>query len=324
MVNHTPLVADPHNIRLAMLGMVEGNGHPYSWSAIVNGRYDADVMAKCGYPVIAQYLGAQPKENLGIPGAQVTHVWCDQRTDAEQVARAAYIDHIVDKPEDVIGHVDAVIIATDVGHEHLDRARPFIEADLPVFIDKPLTDREDHLRQFHAWWQQGKAILSTSCMRYATEFAQLREQLPATGTPRLIFATMLKDWERYGIHGLESIYGLLPPGGWQRVVNTGTPELNIVHLTHEAGVDIVLAVGHDLVGGYGHVSVIGSKATVRAEFRDTFAAFKAQLVAFVDYLRCGVSPVPQTETIEQMKIIIAGIRSREQHGKPIYLSEIQP
>ena len=27
-------------IRLAMLGMVEGNGHPYSWSIIFNGGYD--------------------------------------------------------------------------------------------------------------------------------------------------------------------------------------------------------------------------------------------------------------------------------------------
>ena len=31
-------------IRLAMLGMVDGNGHPYSWSAIFNG-YDPEDMA---------------------------------------------------------------------------------------------------------------------------------------------------------------------------------------------------------------------------------------------------------------------------------------
>ena len=35
-----PLVDDPQKIRLAMLGMVDGNGHPYSWSAIINGRYE--------------------------------------------------------------------------------------------------------------------------------------------------------------------------------------------------------------------------------------------------------------------------------------------
>ena len=70
-----------------MLGMVDGNGHPYSWSAIINGRYDAQAMADCGFPVIPQYLGAEPPENLGIPGAQVTHVWCDDPADAAKVAK---------------------------------------------------------------------------------------------------------------------------------------------------------------------------------------------------------------------------------------------
>ncbi len=42
-------------IRLAMLGMIEGNGHPYSWSAIVNG-YNPKEMAQCPFPVIPQYL----------------------------------------------------------------------------------------------------------------------------------------------------------------------------------------------------------------------------------------------------------------------------
>ena len=65
-----PLVPHPDNIRLAMLGMVDGNGHPYSWSAIINGTYDAEAMASCGFPVIPQYLAAEPKENLGIPGVK--------------------------------------------------------------------------------------------------------------------------------------------------------------------------------------------------------------------------------------------------------------
>ncbi|MFW6060564.1 MAG: Gfo/Idh/MocA family oxidoreductase, partial [Phycisphaeraceae bacterium] len=138
-----PLVADPSNIRLAMLGMVEGNGHPYSWSAIVNGSYDADAIHEGGYAGIVDYLSAQPPEALGIDGATVTHVWCDTPGDAERVARAADVAHVVDRPEQVIGEVDAAVIATDIGGEHLERARPFIEAGLPVFIDKPLTDRAD-------------------------------------------------------------------------------------------------------------------------------------------------------------------------------------
>lgn len=160
-------------IRFAMIGMVEGNGHPYSWSAIVNG-YDAEQMKQCPYPGIPAYLNRQPKHTIGIGGAKVTHIWTDNPDDAPKVAGASLIPHIVRRPEEVIGAVDAVIIATDIGGEHAERCKPFIEAGLPVFIDKPLTDNESDLRQFAKWAEEGKPILSSSCMRYAKEFMPYR------------------------------------------------------------------------------------------------------------------------------------------------------
>lgn len=316
-------VSSPRQLRIAMLGMVAGNGHPFSWSAIINGRYDASLMAQCGYPAIPQYLDPQPPENLGIPGAKVTHVWCDRREDAERVSRCAYVDHVLARCEDAIGHVDAAIIATDIGSEHVRRARPFIEAGVPVFVDKPMVDNEADLRQFARWQSEGKPILSTSCMRYANEFIELKERLYEVGEPRLLTVTMMKSWERYGIHAVEAVYGLLPPGGWRSVVNTGTPGQNLVHATHASGADIVLSVVHDLAGAFGHLSVYGTQGRLDARFVDTFTAFKSQLRAFVNYVRDGVPPFAFDETIEQMKIIIAGIRSREENGRRIPLTEIR-
>src|SRR5690349_17475544 len=101
------MIAPGQEIRLAMLGMIEGNGHPYSWSAIING-YDREKMAACPYPVIAQYLGQQPIESVRIPGARVTHIWTDNPDDAPKVAAASKIENVAANPEDVIGAVDAV------------------------------------------------------------------------------------------------------------------------------------------------------------------------------------------------------------------------
>ena len=54
-------------LRIAMLGMIPGNGHPYSWSALLNG-YDKARMAQCPYPVIAHHifrrLGHQEAQRL--------------------------------------------------------------------------------------------------------------------------------------------------------------------------------------------------------------------------------------------------------------------
>lgn len=317
------LVRDPADIKLAMLGMVDGNGHPYSWSAIINGEYDAKTMADCGYPTIPQYLGAQPKENLGIEGVRVTHVWCDDPADAAKVAKASYVPNVVEKPQDVIGQVDAVVIATDKGWEHVDRARPFIEAGLPVFIDKPLCDREDDLRQFVAWQRQGKPILSTSAMRYAREFVAVRDRMRGTvGETRLITMTTAKSWERYGIHALEGVYPLLEPGGWLSAANTGTETANIVHLRHDSGVDVVLAAIADMFGAFAKLNVYGTAGSLAAACEDAFYAFKTQLEAFVGYLRTGELPFNFDQTVELMKIIIAGIRSREQSGCTVHLEDI--
>ena len=318
-----PLVPNPNDIRLAMLGMVDGNGHPYSWSAIINGRYDARVMADCGFPVIPQYLGAEPPENLGIPGTRVTHVWCDDPADAAKIAKAAFIPNVVDRPEDVLGEVDAVIIPTDRGWEHVDRARPFIDAGLPLFIDKPLCDREENLRQFIAWHNSGKAFLSTSAMRYAKEFAAARAQLAeAVGQLRLVTITTPKSWERYGIHALESVYPMFEPGGWVSVTNTGTEAANIVHARHAGGVDVVLAAVADMYGGFCKLNAHGTTGSLSTAIADTFFAFKSQLEAFVDYLRTGLLPVPFEETVEMMKIIIAGVRSRQDSGRTVAIDEI--
>jgi len=317
------LIKNPNDIKLAMVGMVEGNGHPYSWTAIINGQYNANVMAECGYPVIPQYLGAAPEGELGIPGAKVTHIWCDDTTDAEKVAKATFIPNVVENPEDVIGEVDAVIIPTDKGWEHLDRARPFIEAGLPVFIDKPLTDCEDHLQQFVKWQSEGKAILSTSAMRYAKEFAEARSRVEELGELRLITMTTPKSWERYGIHALEGVYSFLEPGGWRSVTNTGTEQANIVHCKHESGVDVVLAAVNDMYGAFGCMGLYGTKGNTFVPFKDTFHAFRTQLVEFVKYLKTGELPFDFAQTVELMKIIIAGIRSRDEAGLTVKLSEIK-
>jgi len=307
-------------IRLAMLGMVEGNGHPYSWSAIFNG-YDEEAMATCPYEVIPRYLGLQPKETLRIPGARVTHIWTDDPADAEHVARCALIPNVVKEPTDVIGQVDAVIIPTDRGHEHVERCRPFVEAGLPVFVDKPLVDNAQDLRVFNRWVAEGRPIMSSSCMRYCKEFMPYRASTAELGELRYVSITTPKSWERYGIHALEAVYPILGPG-FLSARNTGTAQRNVVHLKHARGVDVVVVAINDMYGAFGALTLCGTAAHVQLAARDTFHSFKSQLEAFVHYLRTGTRPFPYEETEELMRMLIAGALSREQGGAEVALADI--
>ena len=307
-------------LRLAMLGMIEGNGHPYSWSGIING-YNPAEMANCPYAGIPVYMGRQPLESVRIPGARVTHIWTDDPADGPKVAAASLIETVVANPEDVIGHVDAAVIATDDGTDHVRRARPFVEAGLPVFIDKPMATTVEELRQFVQWHGAGSVILSTSGMRYSPEMRLSDEQKAHVGDLRWITSFTCKTWERYGIHALEAVEPLLGTG-FLTVQAHHDAGGDVMHITHQSGVKLTLGALHDAYGSFGAVHLYGTKGDLPLKLTDTYHAFRGQLVAFIDMLRTGTRPLPFDETVELMAVIIAGIRSREQGGRSIAVADI--
>ena len=302
-------------LRLAMLGMIPGNGHPYSWSALING-YDREAMARCPYPVIPQYLGSRPYESVCIPEARVTHIWTEVQVEAEDVARAALIPHVVEKPEAVIGEVDGVIISTDDGADHVRRARPFVEAGLPVFVDKPLATTREELAQFIAWQKGGARILSSSGLRYA------REPEVLAGRPwRWLTNTTAKTWERYGIHMLEPLFRILGPG----LETVSMQEKNgstVATITHRSGTLLSLAVLPDAPGSYGVIHAYGDDANEIVRPADTYHAFRGQLLAVVNWMLSGKEPYPFSDTVELMSTIIAGIESRDQ-GRVVAVDEVR-
>ena len=57
----------------------------------------------------------------------------------EKLSEEFGIDCIVDKSEDMVGKVDGVIITARDGIYHAEFGRPFLEAGIPMFMDKPFT-----------------------------------------------------------------------------------------------------------------------------------------------------------------------------------------
>lgn len=314
---YQPLTGD---LRLALLGMVEGNGHPYSWGAIFNG-YNSEAMAACPYSGIPAYLGKQAPEDFGFPAIKATHIWTDDIADARAVSAASLIPNVAARAEDVIGQVDAVLITTDKGNEHVERCRPFVEAGIPIFVDKPLCDNAADLKTFNGWIADGAQILSSSGLRYCKEFLPFHASTRNLGELRYATITTPKSWERYGIHALEGLYPIIG-AGFISARNTGAAGRDIVHFTHTNGVDVTVAAIMDMYGGLGALQLCGTVASAHAQTSDSFWAFRAQLAAFVDFLRTGIRPFPYAETQELMQMVIAGLRSRDEGGREVRLGDI--
>ena len=204
-----PTTPPRSTIRLGVVGyMGPENAHPFSWSAIVNGSYNADVMPLYANKRIATYLDAN-RDSLGIDGARVTHVWTQDRVISERIVAASRVPHIAHEPRTMVEAVDAVLIARDDPESHAALAQPFLEAGLPVLVDKPLAATESDLAYFSDQARAGRLIMSCSSMRYAPEVRVLKEAATSLGPVRLVAAVGVKDWVSYGVHVLEAICTVL-------------------------------------------------------------------------------------------------------------------
>ncbi len=302
-------------LRIAMLGMIPGNGHPYSWSAIFNG-YDKEAMARCPYAGIPVYLDASHRDELRVPNAAVTHIWTDAIEEARDVAVASLIPNVAEQPEAVIGEVDAVIISTDDGTDHVRRARPFVEAGLPVFVDKPLATTVSDLRQFAQWKRDGHRILSSSGMRYSPEIEQF-------GSDKWLWITgsTCKLWSRYAIHILEPLFKVLGPG-FTEVSAIGGGQCVTANIRHTSGTRLTIAATEEAYGSFGVFHAYGGEGHKTVLFKDTYAAFRGQLLQVAEWFRGGPDPYPFSETIEMMAVIIAAQESCAENGRSVSTQSI--
>src|SRR5579862_698747 len=127
---------------------------------------------------------------------------------------------LVESPADLFGKIDAVMIESQQGSRHLERAQPFLEAGMPTFVDKPFVATLEQADAIIALAQKHNApLLSCSALRYDPSIqAALAQQEPYgrllsvdlwgacalhPGNPGLL---------HYGIHGVEMLYSLLGPG----------------------------------------------------------------------------------------------------------------
>ena len=299
------------------MGMSPGNGHPYSWSAIINGDYNEPVMADCGYAGIPVYLAAN-RDTLGIEGVRVTHVWAQEKSIAEYIAAASRIDNVVARPEDMIGQIDALLLARDDPENHVAMAKPFIDAGVPVFVDKPLAITRPDLDYFTEQQAAGKFIMSCSSMRYATESRTVKTEMAALGTLELATAVGKKDWIKYGVHMLEALFALLDDPAAVAVKHISTPKKDIVFVEFDTGLVATVHLFYDIVPTF-QISVFGQNGWRLIEYKNWYAMFRDNLIEFIRSVQHGKPRLSFAKTHNIISTLIGANESLEQGGKRILL-----
>ena len=191
-------------IRLGIIGVSEGNGHPFSWSAIFNG-YNPEEMQKCGYPVIPAYLNNQCWPEAQISGATVSSVWTQDLQLSRQIAKASRIGHVSLSLDELKDRVDGVLLARDDAENHLDIAKSFLIAGKPIYIDKPIATSKTALHNLYKFQQYDGQIFTCSALRYSPDLILSIEDKLALGKILNISASTPKSWKKYAVHIIEPV-----------------------------------------------------------------------------------------------------------------------
>lgn len=229
---------------------------------------------------------------------------------------------LVDKPADLLGKVDGVIVASLDGTVHLERAKPFLEAGLPVFIDKPFACSAAQARAIVALAARHKApLFSSSSLRYAPEVLAARAELgPLEGAAAWGPGSLSGDNKRnpglfhYGIHAAEMLYALLGPG-CKRVTAVSQPGATAVTGEWADGrIGTVRAIRKG-ASGFGF-SAWGAKAA-RSGAVSTDVIYRELLKRMVVFFRERKPPVDLAETVELMGFLEAANTSAANHGSVV-------
>jgi len=303
--------------RLGIIGISEGNGHPFSFSAIING-YSDEGLAASGWPGIHDYVRRRDPSEFGFVGFRVTHAWTQDPVVTRKLCEACQIAHAVARPADMIGNVDAVIIARDDFEIHFQLAIPFLEAGMPVFVDKPLSVELSELKAFRKYLESGK-LMSCSGMRYARELDEPRASLADYGEIRLVRGAVLNSWEQYGVHLADAILNVVTSRPVS-VVSLDSPHMSVAAQMDDGSLLQIDALG--TVAKCFRIDIFGTKKNTAHEITDNFSMFRRALWHFTQTMVTGKTAIDPEHILTVMRLLIAG-RIAKSEGRKVSLNEIQ-
>lgn len=274
--------------------------------------------------VFAQIFNGSAQRAPGLEGGKIVTIWGntspegqesqDRRKlpDARALAETHGIDTIVDDPAQMIGQIDIALVVDDtgLGAYHGRLARPFIDAGIPTFMDKPMTlDLEEAIELFDLAEQRGSPLTSSSALRYAREIADFQEQLPALGTLSSIVSVGPGDWFNYGVHAVE-MYQTIVGTGASWVQRFPGEQRDIVLVGYDDGPTVVVETLRDAAYVF-HMVAYGSSGWAQCEVKDSTAFYTRMMGAVLEMGRSGKAPLSRTQTLEVLAVLHAGERSAE-------------
>ncbi|MCP3966056.1 MAG: Gfo/Idh/MocA family oxidoreductase [Lentisphaerae bacterium] len=262
----------------------------------------------------------------GVVDVEVVCAWDSGETRpagfAAEFCKKFDIPLAVDSLEEMIGKVDGVIVHTTNWDRHFEQAAPFIEADIPVLLDKPLVGSMPDVNKLLGLIAQGKRICGGSSLRFTHE-AKDYMKIPAEerGEITTAYASAGTDDYNYGIHAYSLLCSVMGYGLDSVQFMCEHKQKNLL-LRWKDGRTGILTVGPQnwLTTS---VTVVTDKNVYFIE-PDTSTFYRAMLETQLPYFT-GMTdepPVPAEYLLEPELAALAAKISWSNGGQKVFLSDL--
>lgn len=227
---------------------------------------------------------------------------------------------LVEKPTDMIGKVDAMLIEAVDGSVHYERAKPFLEAGIPCFVDKPFAcSVVDAQKMIDLAAKKKLPLFSSSSLRFAPELVEFvadKKHGKILGT--LVYGPASLHERNpglfhYGIHAVEVLYTLMGPG------------CEVVTCVSDKGADLVTGHWKDgriasvrgiRAGTASYGATVFTEKGVSTPTIGTKFIYRELLKQIVSTFTTGKPPIDISITLEIVAFIEAAWKSQNNHGMP--------
>ena len=241
---------------------------------------------------------------------------------ADRFAAEHGIPRVFSSPREMIGEIDLAIIHSTNWDRHVERAHPFVEAGVPVLIDKPLAGTLRDLRQLLRWEEEGARIAGGSSLRFCREVQEWHARpMEERGAAHTAFAGCGVDEFNYGIHAYALLFGLLG-SGVKSVRHLGVNGQRRIQITYTDGRLGFLAVGR--AGWIPFYATIVTESQVAQLTIDSNHLYRALLEAALPYLdgKTGTPPLPMRDLILPELAALAARQSWLRGDEEVEIAEL--
>lgn len=263
-------------------------------------------------------------ENMKVKGIKVVAIFGLEKARTEEVAKAAQIPEIVEKPEDMLGKVDAVMVVFRHGGLHYQYAKPFLKNGLPVFVDKPFCAASKDCEKMVELAEKHNALLTSySTLRFADSYRKFKEEMKGFG--EIVSGLSKSPADRNSEYGGLVFYGIHATELMEETFGLGVTEVT----ARENGDDVVATCGYqdgklvslfllkNAVHNF-HLVVYGKEKWGSHEI-DAGTCYRDGLLKFQEMIKTGQKPLEYKQMIEPV-LVIEAIEKSLKKGKTVKLA----